>query len=350
MSQPVLSGSPVTSGSFQVTSEDEAVLRRAKRLGELVAQQLSDDWSGADRLAEVSRYSVSGRGKLFRPILLLESAAAVGGEHHRVLTAAAGTEGAHVASLVHDDIIDGDRTRRGRPATHIRFGRDDAIVAGDALIFYLFGALARCYGRGIPAKPIVEAMTEAARAGDELCRGQLMEENIRSTFDCRVTSYLEMIDLKTAALFRACCRIGAVLGGGDPGQVEALGRYGTALGIAFQIQDDLLPYVSTAEEIGKSPSSDLANRRLTLPLLLCRAGGDQARVAELDALLHGSDDLHGRYTRLAGLLTQSGALTEAAEMARDHAEQALAALQAIPDTESRRSLGYFARTAYERYR
>jgi geranylgeranyl pyrophosphate synthase len=336
--------------SLAVSEPDEALtLRRLKSLGELIERQLLQDWSADSQLANVCRYAVSAPGKFFRPILLLESALAVGGDAYQVLPAAAGTEGAHVASLMHDDIIDGDQMRRGLPAVHVVFGRDDTIVGGDALIFYLFGALANCADRGVESSRIVMAMNRAAEAGHDLCRGQMLEEAIRSDYDCKLDSYLEMIELKTGALFRASCFIGATLGGGSELAAAALARYGTCLGIAFQIRDDLLPYLSSDEEAGKSRMSDLANRRMTLPFLLCREqAGEQ--VAELDALMTGQDDLQGRYERLSYLLNASGSITRAVEMASRYAAEAIDALSILPDSESKTSLCYFARAAADRSR
>ena len=331
-------------------ASEEATLQRVKSLGTIVRRRLEEDWPADDHLAEVCGYALSAPGKFFRPILLLESAAAVGGDLDHVLPAAAGAEGAHVASLMHDDIIDGDELRRGLPAAHVVFGRDDAIVGGDALIFYLFGALAGCGARGVAADRIVLAMAKAAEAGADLCRGQMLEEQIRVAYDCRITSYLEMIEGKTGALFRASCFIGATLGGGTPAQAAALAAYGTLLGYAFQIQDDLLPYLSSTEDTGKPQSSDLANRRLTLPFLLCRQDADATLLSTLDELMTGDGDVEVRYRKLAAVLAETGAVDRAAEMALQYAEDAVAALSILPPSTSRDSLAYFAEASVRRCR
>ncbi|MBF6329432.1 polyprenyl synthetase family protein [Nocardia transvalensis] len=306
-----------------------------------------DDWPAGNTLHDVCSYSLNAPGKLFRPILLIESAGAVGSDVHAVLPAAAGTEGAHVASLVHDDIIDGDDVRRGRPSTPNVFGRDRAIVGGDALIFYLFGSLARCAGT-VPSDRIVSALAVAADAGVQLCRGQMMEEEIAQSYDTRVDSYLAMIDGKTAALFRGSCSIGALLGGGTTEEVELLGQYGTLLGLAFQIHDDLLPFISSSQTTGKSQFSDVANRRLTLPVLFGRIVDNGALATTIDDLLRADGPVEQRFHRLRGLLAESGALDRAAETARGYADQALAAVAALEPTPSRESLEFFARSAITR--
>jgi|SRR5450755_2104110 geranylgeranyl pyrophosphate synthase len=351
MTQSVLTAAPVLTAAMEDRDQhpDEAVKQRVKLLGELVRRRLQKDWTAEAHLDQVCGYAVSAPGKFFRPILLLESASTVGGEIDRVLPAAAGAEGAHVASLVHDDIIDGDEVRRGMPAVHVAFGRDDALVGGDALIFYLFSALAECGRRGIEAARIVMAMAMAAEAGRELCRGQMLEKELRASYDSRVASYLDMVAGKTGALFRASCSIGAVLGGGS---VDALGRYGALLGYAFQIQDDLLPYLSTPDVTGKPPTSDLANRRLTLPFLLCRAAAGAVRVQVLDELLTGGgeNDIDDRFKRLSDLLSESGALDQAADMAARYCAEAIDALAALPSSTSKDVLVYFAESAALRSR
>ncbi|MFE4519840.1 polyprenyl synthetase family protein [Kitasatospora sp. NPDC056783] len=352
LSFPELSGRvSIEDGLLSYGASEEASSRnRVAYLADLVLQRLRGDWTDGDRLAEVCSYALVTPGKYFRPILLLESAAAVGGDLHQVMPAAAGTEGAHLASLIHDDIIDGDEFRRGMPAVHAKYSQADAIVGGDALIFYLFAALATCAANGVEANRIVRAMAKAAQAGADLCAGQMMEEEIRLKGDMRINSYLRMIENKTAALFRASCDIGATLGGGTPEQSDALGRYGTYLGVAFQIWDDLLPYIATSEEAGKSSSSDLANRRLTLPILLCRAEAGPELAAELDELMNGEGDLEERHRRLLALLTEHGAIDRAAQEARKFAADAIDTLAGLPDSQSKRSLEYFAKTAVSRCR
>lgn len=350
MSQVLIPPSPVETGAAPRPDVGEETAQRVSLLAALVERRLATDWSAGDELGEVCGYAVTAPGKLFRPILLLESAGAVGGEIDRVVPAAAGAEGAHVASLVHDDIIDGDEVRRGLPAAHVAFGRDAAIVGGDALIFYLFDALGECGRRGVPHDRIVSAMTAAARAGADLCRGQMLEEQIRRTYDCRLSTYLDMIEGKTGALFRASCAIGAVLGGGSADQADALARYGTLLGYAFQITDDLLPYLSDTDSTGKPTGSDLANRRLTVPFLLGRADADARTTAELDALMTGEGDLERRWAALTGLLQRIGAVDRARALAAQYADEAIAALQVLPATPSRTTLTYFADAAVQRCR
>jgi geranylgeranyl diphosphate synthase type I len=303
---------------------------------------------GPDPLDAVCGYALGTPGKLFRPALLVESARVAGGDIGTVLPAAVGTECGHVASLIHDDIIDGDETRRGRAAVHAKFGLDAAIVAGDALIFDLFLCLAECRDRGATDTRIVAALEIAARSGIELCRGQALEADICERRIMDPDAYLRMISMKTAALFRAACQGGAVLVGACAEWVDALGAYGEHLGIAFQIQDDLLAYIGDGAAMGKPTGSDIKNGRLTLPVLLGYRDGTQVDRSVLDiALSAGLADDEALAT-VAEVLERTGAIAACSTLAAEHADAAQRALLVFPPSSSRDLLASFARRAVDR--
>jgi DNA-binding IclR family transcriptional regulator len=181
-----------------------------------VADELERRWAGgADALDAICYYSLVPTGKLFRPILLLDSAQAVGGDPMAVLPAAAGAECGHVASLIHDDIIDQDDLRPGRPSVQSKYGINDAIVAGDALIFDLFASLAECRRTGVPDSRVARALGAVAHAGLDLCRGQSLAAELTASRRFDAATYIQVAILKTAAFFRGACESGAVLGGGS---------------------------------------------------------------------------------------------------------------------------------------
>ncbi|PRX46631.1 geranylgeranyl diphosphate synthase type I [Prauserella shujinwangii] len=310
-------------------------------------QELARRWAGADALDSICRYAVLPAGKLFRPILLLNAAACVGGRAEEVLPAAVGTECGHVASLVHDDIIDRDEMRRGRFSVQHAFGADDAIIAGDALIFDLFGCLAECRATGIADERIVSALAAVSKAGLDMCRGQHLESRLQGRLDCTVETYLEMVSLKTAAFFRAACACGGILGGGEHEQIRALCAYGDHLGVAFQIHDDLLAYTSATTATGKPADSDVRNRRLTLPVILgYRRGGSAA--AELKRIMTGAVEPEQAFGAMARLLGETGAIAAAGALANEQAVLAYEALAALPDSPHRTRLAEFAWRAVER--
>lgn len=311
-------------------------------LGRVVTQELSRRWSSEPGLlGAMCRHALTPAGKLMRPILLLESALAVGGDYSQVMPAAIGAECGHVASLVHDDIIDNDDLRRGRPSVQRQFGVGNAIIAGDALIFDLFAGLAECRHTGVPDSRITQALEIVARCGTDLCRGQSMEEELSRTPSFDLRPYLLMIRLKTAALFIGACASGAVLAGGDTHHVEALATYAERIGTAFQIKDDLLAYTGCTHTMGKSETSDARNGRVTLPIILAHQSGTATLRATIERTLFGPEDPAVRRAALAEILDRAGALDACAEMARDRIRQARAALEVLPASASRDRLSSF---------
>ncbi|MEW2441116.1 polyprenyl synthetase family protein [Micromonospora marina] len=302
--------------------------------GRLLRAELGRRWPETpDQLDAIVRYALLPAGKMLRPMMTLHAAEAVGGSPADVLAAALGTEYLHVATLVHDDIIDADTLRRGRPAVPVAYGIPGAIVAGDHLIFHAFQALVEG-GRAVPPASVVAAVSALAEAGQDLCRGQALEARLVGDLDAGARWYPEMIRLKTGSLFRAVCHVGALLGGADPLVSAALARYGEHVGTAFQIRDDLLSYLSTPEQTGKPATSDLNNGRPTLPLLLAYdALGDAVRV-ELLAVLHRRGAGPGDVERVTALLRDTGAVDGARRRMVEHAERARAELTVLTPSAS----------------
>ncbi|MBB4956985.1 geranylgeranyl diphosphate synthase type I [Micromonospora polyrhachis] len=316
------------------------------RSGRLLHNELGRRWpADPDHLATIVRYALLPAGKLLRPIMTLESAEAVGGHPDSVLPAALSMEYIHVATLVHDDIIDADELRRGRPAVPVAFGTPAAIVAGDQLIFTAFASLTECHAAGVPADRVVAATDALATAGADLCRGQLLESQLVDDPDSGVAAYLEVARLKTGALFRAVCQVGALLGGADATRAGQLANYGEQLGIAFQIRDDLLAYEASTATIGKPTTSDLANGRPTLPVLLAYETSPPATRAELTSALHRHSTDPATHRRVHDILRATRALERAREQAGDHARQARDQLHTLPDSASRDVLTAIARWA-----
>jgi geranylgeranyl diphosphate synthase type I len=292
-------------------------------------------------------YALAMPGKLFRPVLLLESAKLVGGDISVVMPAAVGTECGHVASLIHDDIIDGDDVRRGQEAVHRRFGADAAIVVGDALVFDSFLGLAECLRTGAKEARIVAALEAAALGGIEMCRGQVLEAEICARRILDADTYIRMITMKTAAFFRYACKGGAILAGAPSAWVATLGDYGEHLGIAFQIQDDLLPYLGNDAGIGKPADSDIRNGRLTLPIIKAYRDGTADDGAVLDAALRG-DLGNEALPAVTSILHRTGAIQACSRLAREHSDAARDALAIFPHSPSRDLLTLFAARAVDR--
>lgn len=309
----------------------------------LLRERLAERWPvSGDRLGELCRYALLPTGKLLRPLLLVHSARAAGTDLADVLPAALAVEYLHVASLVHDDVIDGDQLRRGRPSIAAGYGTDSAIVTGDALIFAVFEALADCADSGVPAVAVVAAMRAFARAGTDLCRGQALEEDLSGDPRCPVDRYLAMAALKTSALFRGACEAGALLAGAPDDRVRALAAFAKHLGIAFQIHDDLLSYGPGAAATGKAITSDAANRRPTLPVLLGYQSGGRTERRAIEAALSGRLPPAEAHRTLSDVLGSTGALRAASDQATAQVTAARRELAALPPNDGTTALGQLA--------
>ena len=216
------------------------------------------------------RYSVMAGGKRLRPILVIAGAEAVGGHAERVMPTACALELIHTYSLIHDDLpaMDDDDYRRGRPTNHKVFGEAVAILAGDALLTLAFGLMATNAERATDARIVCEVIADvAAAAGTRgMVGGQVVD--IESEGRAVTPETLEFIHRhKTAALIQASLRAGARLAGAEPAALAAVSDAGAALGLAFQIVDDILDVEGSLEELGKTAGSDQRKQKATYPAL-----------------------------------------------------------------------------------
>ncbi len=231
----------------------------------------------AVRLGEAARYSLEAGGKRVRPVLCLLACEAVGGSPQEALAGALALEYIHTYSLIHDDLpaMDDDDLRRGRPTNHKVFGEGHAILAGDALLTEAFGVLAAA-----DLDPVRRAEALQLLAGAAGWRGMVGGQALDLEGE-KLTSYdldhLRLIHrLKTGALLRAALEMGAVLGGATPMERAALRAYGEAIGLAFQIQDDILDATATDADLGKRAGKDAGRGKITYPSLLGLEGARKA--------------------------------------------------------------------------
>jgi len=311
--------------------------------GRLLHEELNRRWPDTtEQLAAITRYALLPAGKLLRPMMALQAAEVVGGSAAEIVTAALSVEYLHAATLVHDDIIDGDALRRGRPAVQAAYGLPNAIITGDHLIFSAFESVVDEPWAASPAR-VIAVIGELAEAGRDLCRGQLLEAQLTGDIEAGARWYPEMIRLKTGALFRTACYIGATLGGADADAASALARYGEHVGAAFQIRDDLLCYVATPEQTGKPASSDLSNGRPTLPLILAYEAAAEPERRELLAVLGRRGTGDGDASWVRGLVAASGAAAGVRRRMAEHVECAVTELGMFPPSPSRTVLTGIAR-------
>ena len=259
-------------------------------------------------LDEAMRYCVLEGGKRLRPALVYLAAEAAGGGRKEGLVdrAAAAVEMVHAYSLVHDDLpaMDDDDLRRGRPTAHVRFGEAMAILSGDALLTRAFGVLAEAGGRAA-ADLVRELALGAGPAG--MIAGQVADMDLCRMLDGSAMRYIH--ERKTGALIRAAVRMGGVCAGADADVLDCLGRYGEALGLAFQAVDDILDVAGDAEQLGKTPGKDAAAGKRTVVASL---GLDQARAHAEDwtrRASHALEPLGARSNRLKDLAELLGRRT-----------------------------------------
>lgn len=213
------------------------------------------------------RQQLCPSGKRLRPLLCLLACIAVSGDPEQALPAAAAIELLHNFSLIHDDIQDGDKLRRHRPTVWKIWGIAQAINVGDGMFALAFAALHRLPQRGVDAEITLRALYLLTQAAKDLTEGQYLDMSFEQRSTVNVSEYLRMIQGKTAALVGASVRIGALVGGARLEQQEAFQCFGQSLGLAFQIQDDILGIWGNTSETGKPAGNDILRRKKSLPIL-----------------------------------------------------------------------------------
>ena len=300
----------------------------------LVDRRLQQELRHSDPfIDELAQHSFRIGGKRLRPALLLLTAQAireVTPEHH---TLAAVVEMVHTATLVHDDVLDEADVRRHLDTVNARWDNNTSVLLGDYLFshaFYMASTLETTFG--------CRAIGESTNT---VCEGELRQTNSSGNFWLSRDEYLGIIDAKTAELTACCCRLGAHYAGADEATVDRLTSYGRKLGMAFQIVDDLLDLEGEEQSTGKSLGTDLAHRKMTLPLIILRDQASAADAERLQSLYEESDATHN--SMLVDWLESSGALEQARRTAVEFAEEAAAELSTLRDTEAKRMLVEIAR-------
>ena len=276
-------------------------------------------------------------GKMFRALLTFVAASAIGIEPHKMITVASALELLHGASLIHDDIVDEAVERRSRPSLHVQIGLGPALILGDYLILRAFTVLRESHPIYSPERAI-EAVHTLNDYAQLCCLGELHE--LMPTGEGNPEDeYLTIVQGKTASQFAAAVTLPAIVGGGTLGEIEALRKYGLSVGIAFQIQDDVLDIVGDTDLLGKPVGTCLVKERLLLPLIyLERYGSPTAlrhyrRIPQTEA---------GRPAQLAALLKEEGILDRIRVTQNRYVSAALQALECIRPSDERASLSALA--------
>jgi octaprenyl-diphosphate synthase len=303
----------------------------------LIRSSLHSDVALINRISE---HIVAAGGKRLRPMLAVLCARALGEparQHHQL---AAVVEFIHTATLLHDDVVDQSDLRRGRKTANALFGNAPSVLVGDFLYSRAFQLMVRL--GSMTVQQVLADTTNAIAEGEVL---QLLHVHNPDTDEA---AYLRVIERKTAVLFAAATRLGALVAGGDAATQDRLARFGMELGLAFQIADDVLDYASDAATLGKNLGDDLAEGKATLPLIHAMARSDEATRERLRAIVEAGDAT--ALPEVIAAIHAHGSLDYARDHARLHAGRAEAALEALPDNEWTRALAGLARYAVERDR
>ncbi len=297
----------------EVSAEMEAV-------NALIRQRMASEH--APRIPEVTAHLVEAGGKRLRPMLTLAAAKMCGytGDHH--IRLAATVEFIHTATLLHDDVVDESRQRRGRPTANLLWDNKSSVLVGDYLFARAFQLMVET-----GSLRVLDILSNAAAT---IAEGEVLQltaaQNLATTEDI----YLKVVRGKTAALFSAATEVGGVIAAQDEAVVQALFTYGDALGIAFQIVDDLLDYGGT-EAIGKNIGDDFRERKLTLPVIKAVTASDASERAFWTRVIEKGDQREGDLEEALGLLRRHGTLEATRAEAIAWSGKAKLALTHLPD-------------------
>lgn len=289
-------------------------------------------------ISQVSEYIIHAGGKRMRPVLVLLAARVFGRSDAAVHELAAMIEFIHTATLLHDDVVDESALRRGRETANALFGNAASVLVGDFLYTRAFQMMV-----GANDMRILEVMAQATNI---IAEGEVLQlMNIGNT-DMNEDQYLQVIQYKTAKLFEAAGRVGAMIAGASDEAIDALGNFGMYLGTAFQIIDDVLDYSGDAQTIGKSLGDDLSEGKPTLPLIYVMRQGNAEAAAVVETALKNASLEH--FDEVLAAVRESGALEYARAQANLAADRAIDALAILPDTPAREALVALARLSVQR--
>ena len=291
-------------------------------------------------IPQLAGHIVAAGGKRLRPMLTLASARLCGYQGRRHLALAACVEFIHTATLLHDDVVDGSGLRRGLATANAVWGNKSSVLVGDFLFSRAFQLMV--------ADGSLEVLRILSDAAADIAEGevhQLMTANDTSTGEAM---YLDVIRAKTATLFSAACRIGAVVADRPKREEEALTDYGLNLGISYQLADDVLDYMAAQETLGKSVGDDFREGKVTLPAIIAFARGDESERAFWRRTLEDMEQREGDLDRAIALAAKHDAVTDTLARAREYGNRARAALSVFPDGTEKRILSDLVEFCVER--
>ena len=302
-------------------------------------EKVVDINSEPQQLYRASRQIIDAGGKRLRPFLVLKSCKLVEGREEDAIPTAAALELLHTFTLIHDDIMDQDKKRRGVPSVHTQWGVPIAIVAGDLLFAKVYEAITNYTDtKHVAPKRIVQVLKEISEATVILCEGQTRDMMFESKETVSEEEYLEMVKGKTAALFAASARCGGILGGANKRQVKCLGEFGYYSGIAFQIIDDVLALTADEKVLKKPVGNDIREGKRTLMVVYALEKATKSQRETIVKTLGNKDASIEQIRETIGLIDSLGAINYAKKLAEKYINRAKKALAIFPASEDREDL------------
>jgi octaprenyl-diphosphate synthase len=286
--------------------------------------------ASVDAITTISRYLHEGGGKRLRPALLLLSARLVGDGGAAAIRLAAVVEMIHMATLVHDDIIDVAQIRRGRPSPNVLWGNHTAVLAGDWLYMQAFQAALE--ERNFHVLDLLIGLTQM------MVEGELLQLERLGSMAVAESEYMDLVDRKTASLFSACARLGSITAGGCEETETLLGEFAWNLGMAFQLVDDILDFTAVETDLGKPVGSDLREGKVTLPLIYALADADESERRQIETVLRDSNYGRVPFATVLAIVQNHRGVARAMRRAWDFTDKARSIIERFPEGPYQRAL------------
>lgn len=274
-------------------------------------------------IPQLATYLISAGGKRIRPLLTLASTSIFDGDMIRAHKLSTAVEFIHTATLLHDDVVDESKERRGQDAANLIFGNQASVLVGDFLFSRAFQLMTE--------DGSLEVLRILSEASAIIAQGEVMQLAAINNLQITMEDYIEIIKAKTAALFAAACEVGPVIAGAPLAQAKAMAEYGMYMGIAFQIADDALDYAASREKIGKEIGDDFREGKITAPVLLALKNADAAEQSFWQKTLGDLDQTPEDLRIAQDILNKHDAIQGAKKLAQDYGEKAKAALSNLPE-------------------
>lgn len=303
------------------------------------------DWTREPKgLYEPIGYTLEAGGKRIRPTLCLLAAEMFGLDAETAMSAALALEVFHNFTLLHDDVMDKADTRRGRPTVHVRWNENTAILSGDQMMIEAYKLL-----QGVPADKLPEVLRLFNQMATEICEGQQYDVDFESRNDVTLDEYIEMIRLKTSVLLATALRIGGYLAGANDEQLQALYNYGINIGLAFQIQDDILDVYGDPATFGKPIGGDICCNKKTYMLLTALQKADGETLSQLQKWIAATEfSREEKINAVRDIYTSLGIREICEQVMLDYTNRALAELQRLPQGEPNKTLQHLAEKLLKR--